>query len=99
MFMCTSRNCGLISVLPKPPIVWALDRLKRRRLDVRLKRLKTGPVVLSHAADHVAIERETGFEPATSTLARLHSTTELLPRGSSPFLAGVGGGVKRWRRL
>ena len=27
------------------------------------------------------VERETGFEPATSTLARLHSTTELLPRG------------------
>ena len=27
------------------------------------------------------LERETGFEPATSTLARLHSTTELLPRG------------------
>ncbi len=26
------------------------------------------------------MERETGFEPATSTLARLHSTTELLPR-------------------
>jgi hypothetical protein len=26
------------------------------------------------------VERETGFEPATSTLARLHSTTELLPR-------------------
>jgi hypothetical protein len=25
-------------------------------------------------------ERETGFEPATSTLARLHSTTELLPQ-------------------
>ena len=25
-------------------------------------------------------ERETGFEPATSTLARSHSTTELLPR-------------------
>ena len=25
------------------------------------------------------MERETGFEPATSTLARLHSTTELLP--------------------
>lgn len=24
-------------------------------------------------------KRETGFEPATSTLARLHSTTELLP--------------------
>ena len=27
----------------------------------------------------VLLERETGFEPATSTLARLHSTTELLP--------------------
>ena len=26
------------------------------------------------------LERETGFEPATSTLARLHSTTELLPQ-------------------
>src|SRR5580765_8362224 len=26
------------------------------------------------------MERETGFEPATSTLARSHSTTELLPR-------------------
>ncbi len=26
------------------------------------------------------MERETGFEPATSTLARLHSTTELFPR-------------------
>ena len=28
-----------------------------------------------------SMERETGFEPATSTLARSHSTTELLPRG------------------
>ena len=26
------------------------------------------------------VEREKGFEPSTSTLARLHSTTELLPR-------------------
>ena len=26
-----------------------------------------------------SLERETGFEPATSTLARLHSTTELFP--------------------
>jgi hypothetical protein len=25
------------------------------------------------------VERETGFEPATSTLARLHSTAELFP--------------------
>ena len=27
-------------------------------------------------------ERDTGFEPATSTLARSHSTTELVPRGT-----------------
>ena len=27
------------------------------------------------------MERETGFEPATSTLARSHSTTELFPPG------------------
>ncbi len=32
------------------------------------------------------MERETGFEPATSTLARLHSTTELFP----PALTIIG---------
>ena len=31
------------------------------------------------------MERETGFEPATSTLARLHSTTELLPLNEDEF--------------
>ena len=30
----------------------------------------------------VVLERETGLEPATSTLGRLHSTVELLPRES-----------------
>jgi hypothetical protein len=30
----------------------------------------------------VFAEREKGFEPSTSTLARLHSTTELLPQTS-----------------
>src|SRR5579872_6801130 len=29
-----------------------------------------------------SMERETGVEPATSTLARSHSTTELLPLGT-----------------
>ena len=29
--------------------------------------------------EEIKMERETGFEPATSTLARLHSTTELFP--------------------
>src|ERR1022692_1020294 len=31
------------------------------------------------------LEREKGFEPSTSTLARWHSTTELLPRNEPPF--------------
>jgi hypothetical protein len=30
------------------------------------------------------MERETGFEPATSTLARSHSTTELFPLSHDP---------------
>ena len=35
----------------------------------------------SHVTFHSSLnlERETGFEPATSTLARSHSTTELFP--------------------
>ena len=32
-----------------------------------------------------AVEREKGFEPSTSTLARLHSTTELLPLTDRTF--------------
>src|SRR6185503_20479068 len=31
------------------------------------------------------LERETGFEPATSTLARSHSTTELFPPERSKY--------------
>jgi hypothetical protein len=34
------------------------------------------------------LERETGFEPATSTLARSHSTTELFPLNETCFLSG-----------
>ena len=33
---------------------------------------------------HKKMERETGFEPATSTLARSHSTTELFPLDKVP---------------
>ena len=51
------------------------------------------------------LERETGFEPATSTLARSHSTTELFPlspgcrtpnvlQGSQP-VQGIGGRARR----
>ncbi len=35
------------------------------------------------------LERETGFEPATSTLARSHSTTELLPLDFMSINEGV----------
>ena len=42
--------------------------------------LQTAALPLGYAAlINEELERETGFEPATSTLARLHSTTELFP--------------------
>jgi hypothetical protein len=44
------------------------------------------------------LERETGFEPATSTLARSHSTTELLPLGSSDYKQ-ANTSQQRWARL
>ena len=40
----------------------------------------------SGRARKAIMERETGFEPATSTLARLHSTTELLPLNEERLL-------------
>ena len=55
----------------------------------RIKVLQTSALPLGYAASrHLGkvLERETGFEPATSTLARLHSTTELLPLGRSIFI-------------
>jgi hypothetical protein len=36
------------------------------------------------------MERETGVEPATSTLARSHSTTELLPLDGSHYIESSG---------
>src|SRR5580692_7324966 len=43
------------------------------------------------------LERETGFEPATSTLARSHSTTELLPLGSIDYKQAVTSRQRRPR--
>ena len=40
------------------------------------------------------LEREKGFEPSTSTLARLHSTTELLPQWLGAFLTILAFRVK-----
>ena len=45
--------------------------------------LQAAALPLGYAAKKM--ERETGFEPATSTLARLHSTTELFPLRVQPF--------------
>ena len=38
------------------------------------------------------LERETGVEPATSSLARKHSTTELLPLCSCKYIGVLGFG-------
>ena len=50
------------------------------RFELEMEVLQTSALPLGYAASK-KMERETGFEPATSTLARLHSTTELLPHG------------------
>ena|GEM_PF-1837436 len=44
-----------------------------------IKVLQTSALPLGYAAE-LFLERKTGFEPATPTLARLYSTTELLPQ-------------------
>jgi hypothetical protein len=41
---------------------------------------------LRYHPEYFAVERETGFEPATSTLARLHSTAELFPLNREGYL-------------
>ena len=52
-----------------------------------------------HAADmaHLRLERKTGFEPATSSLARRRSTTELLPlvhQANTPLMVVPRGRVE-----
>ena len=67
------------------------------RFELEIKALQASALPLGEAAKYAffCLERETGFEPATSTLARLHSTTELLPLNEeevyrrSPFLSSV----------
>ena len=53
------------------------------------------PYHLAMSPRKFVLERETGFEPATSTLARLHSTTELLPRGVKKLIGDSGNSVNR----
>src|SRR4030095_14935630 len=74
---------------PVPPTASRLEAasgfepLNRGFADLRLSHLATPPYKLKGARPgplHHLMERETGFEPATPTLARLCSTTELFPR-------------------
>ena len=44
-------------------------------------------VCFSSVRKLLILERETGFEPATSSLGSWHSTTELLPLNSHRLLA------------
>ena len=58
--------------------VWCVSRFRSRAKDGL-------PSVASHSTHAKRrMERETGFEPATSTLARSHSTTELFPPATKP---------------
>ncbi len=85
----TGRRSGLFSML-----VW------RRRPDLnrRMEVLQTSALPLGYGAlsgrttkprvsGREKVERETGFEPATSTLARSHSTTELFPLQPSSYVS------------
>jgi hypothetical protein len=45
------------------------------------------------------LERETGFEPATSTLARSHSTAELLPLVISFYSSAIALTILQTTRL
>ncbi len=65
------------------------------RFELEIKVLQTYALPLGYVATKFVLERETGFEPATSTLARLHSTTELLPRGVKGFIGDSAGTVNR----
>jgi hypothetical protein len=68
------------------------------------------PPFLAYSPNSLKMERETGFEPATSSLGSWHSTTELLPRSSgeagraaslTSYSTGGAGAARtqeRWRR-
>ena len=64
-------NDGKYSSLPDS------GRILKALPDIR--EIKKPDEIHSSGHNYKMMERETGFEPATSTLARLHSTTELFP--------------------
>jgi hypothetical protein len=91
------------------------EPLNRGFADLRLNHLATPPHQPQRAAGarcQARMERETGFEPATPTLARLCSTTELFPqthdhqaaayrnkRFAQCQLRSPAGGASVWKRV
>jgi hypothetical protein len=70
-----SESNRRIKVLQTSPLPLGY-RARGKRAESKALRLMQG---LDNTVSTILMERETGFEPATSTLARSHSTTELLP--------------------
>ena len=71
------ERCCIRDFLEAPP-----------RLELGVKALQARALPLGYGAVKkeiaLTLERETGFGPATSTLARWHSTTESLPHIGAP---------------
>ena len=77
-----------LSLFKESPIFWRrhpdLNRGMRILQTLALPLGYGAAVILRYLCTHIVLrsalmERKTGFEPATSTLARSHSTTESLP--------------------
>src|SRR3989338_8254958 len=97
----TLRVCTFVSsIIPSAPCCGAplpggeaasgFEPLNRGFADLRLNHLATPPHTSTGSGPTPGprletMERETGFEPATPTLARLCSTTELFPREIACF--------------
>jgi len=66
--------------LPELIIADSLEKLEAAPgFEPGMKDLQSSALPLGYAAPQTKMERKTGFEPATPTLARLCSTPELLP--------------------
>ena len=74
--MCVGKKRVPEQILENPGYIWS----GKRDLNPRRPAWEADTLPLSYSRMRTHLERETGFEPATSTLARLHSTTELLPQ-------------------
>src|SRR6266566_831987 len=76
-------DLSLTTWVPRPEIKVAPDAKKVHRCPAALPNMQRA--LQQRAPGTESMERETGFEPATSTLARSHSTTELLPLSSPHY--------------